>query len=85
MTDNLYPLAVLRAAVEGVDLGTYFGSTAALDEWVAITRDLGWLNDDNRPADAGRAVYAARNLARLPNGRAAFWPLSREWVEEPTL
>jgi hypothetical protein len=71
---SIFHLAVLRAAVEGVPSRTYFGSTMALREWVAETKDLGLIDSPQYATELGQHVAAAVELDRLPAGPAYLWP-----------
>lgn len=76
----IFNLAVLRAAVEGVRLGTYFGSTAELDHWIAVTQNLGWIDADNSPTAFGQELARALNLSAQEPTRAYLWWKSSELV-----
>lgn len=75
---EIHNLAVLRAAVEGLHLGTYFGSWGALQHWIESTVALGLLDGEKRPTQAGIEMAHHLSLTDLPTGRAYLWPRASE-------
>lgn len=75
MTSPIYiqNLAVLRASVEGVHLGAYFGSWGALNNWIASTRLLGWIDAGGKPTESGVALAQVLCLKDQGEGRAYMW------------
>ena len=73
-TISIHNLAVLRAAVEGVHLGTYFGSWASLRLWIEDTHGLGWIDLDGQPSNTGLTLAAKLPFATQGHGRAYLWP-----------
>lgn len=82
MSIEIHNLAVLRAAVEGVHLGSYFGSFGALKHWIASTQSLGWIDVDEVPTDAGLAVAKELELSSQEAGRAYLWGQSCALMEK---
>ena len=70
---SIHVLAVLRAAVEGVYLGTYFGSTVALPDWIEKAQSAGVIDDTRLPTDKGREVCARGGLLALSRNRQTSW------------
>ena len=90
---SLYVIAVIRAAVEGKDHGTYFGSTMALARWRQEAWLAGFLDGaehDSGPTAKALELYEHLNLASLPEDeRAYLWRGARDlerragaWVTE---
>lgn len=73
VTYRIHVLAVLRASVEGVPAGTYFGSTAGLSYWIDEAVADGLINADMTPTDLGRSVAEQGRLSDLPKCRQIFW------------
>lgn len=83
----VHSLAVLKASVEGIELGAYFDSTMSLRSWVAWTRDLGLVDLAGAPTDLGAALAAYLDLKKY-SGAAYAWPDNRtletkadKWME----
>ena len=70
---SIHNLAVLRASVEGVHLGTYFGALGALPHWIESTRALGWIDSDGKPTEFGTQLARSLALAGQGAGRAYLW------------
>lgn len=69
---ELYELAILRAAVEGLPPGTYFGSHLALDHWTKAAERAG-LTKGSSVTELGMRIYARFKLGEQPKCRATFW------------
>ena len=81
---SIHNIAVLRAAVEGKDLGYYFSSFGALVHWQESTAQLGWI-EHKTATPLGQAVYAACKLDQQPGfQRAYMWPDSQRLVDAAT-
>lgn len=70
---SIYNLAVLRASMEGVHLGTYFGSWGALSSWIESTQVLGWIDLEGRPTELGENFAHLLDLKSQGEGRAYMW------------
>jgi hypothetical protein len=71
---SIHNLAVLRAAVEGLEeLGTYFGSTVALNHWIASTRSFGLLDASDSVTDLGVSIASQLDLTNQGIGRSYLW------------
>ncbi len=79
---SIHNLAVLRAAVEGAHLGTYFGSWAGLQHWIGSTASLGLVDADGKPTPAGAAMATALDLSAQGSGRAYMWPKATQLEAE---
>lgn len=76
---SIHNLAVLRAAVEGrEELGTYFGSTGALNQWISSTRDFGLIDTSDVATDIGISMASQLNLSNQGVGRAYLWTNASE-------
>lgn len=80
---QIFHLAILRAAVEGKPIATYFGSTMALAYWLEETKALDLVvGDINVEAtQKGVDLYRQLRLNALPEGRATFWSLDLTEVD----
>lgn len=79
---TIFNLAVLRAAVERRDFGTYFGSTAALNFWIAKTIGLGLIDGTEIATDLGQKMAQHLNLSTHESGRAYLWRKAEELENE---
>ena len=71
---SIHNLAVLRAAVEGLEeLGTYFGSTVALNHWISSTRSFGLIDASDAATDLGASIAFQLDLSNQGIGRAYLW------------
>lgn len=66
-------LAILRASVEKITLGAYFGSSSGLRWWIDDTKKAGLINSEEEPTDFGIEVYEELRLSELPKLRSMFW------------
>lgn len=77
---SIHNIAVLRAAVEGKDLGHYFASFVALTHWCESTEQLGWI-EQKVATQLGHDIYTACKLGQQPGfQRAYMWPDSERLV-----
>lgn len=70
---SLHNLSILRAAVEGRPLESYFGSTGALQFWIDSTVALGLVNAQHEPTPLGESISRRIGLTSQPSGRATLW------------
>lgn len=79
---QIFHLAVLRAAVEGVRLSEYFGATGALDHWISETKEIELIDDNCRPTKLGLAVSDKIGLTQQERCRAYLWWRSADLVSQ---
>lgn len=70
---SIHNLAVLRASIEGVHLGTYFGSWGALKSWIESTKVLGLIDSEGMPTDKGANLAQTLDLLNQGEQRAYLW------------
>ena len=75
---GIHELGVLRAAVEGVSLGTYLGSTIEIDHWREALIERGLIAENCRATAGGYALAAELHLSDQPKCRAYLWPIATE-------
>ncbi|MBK6616597.1 hypothetical protein [Ottowia sp.] len=70
---EIHNLAVLRAAVEGKPLRSYFGSFMGLSGWIASTRVHGLIDEAGNPTALGVELAKQLALTDQEAGRAYLW------------
>jgi len=86
---NIFHLAILRAVVEGQQIGQYLGSWTQLKHWVEEAVKVGLIYQTDGPerstktkdylwTDDGIAIYHTFNLAMKGPSRSYLWPDARQ-------
>ena len=70
---HCFELGILRAAVEGISLYTYFSALQGFDVHKASAISLGLIHENGTPTEFGKAEYKRLALDKYPKCRSYLW------------